>query len=208
MIALFVIWILYRLLISGSFRQLLFAALGFVFFVSLGAIINYHRYVAPTLERVVGIITPEKTENGSSLVYLQGWQDALFNLQRTNGLGLGLNMMGCNPLPNVSAREKLSNMNWQLNSEDGSFLFSKLISETGVIGLLFFGIVMWWWVKLEQHIRKCNNATTNYTSRIQLALLFCFIVPSLLRSAGYFDGILFFLVVAIAGSTTKVLAKQ
>jgi hypothetical protein len=122
-----------------KFRQSLIAVLGIGLFVTLGTVMNYDRFVGPTLERVAGVTRSSEIDNISSLVYLQGWQDAWSNLQRTNGLGLGFSMMGCTPLPDVSARSALANLfELELNAEDGSILFGKIVSEAGVLGILFF----------------------------------------------------------------------
>lgn len=201
LIALIGAWILYRMFVQGRFRQSLLAVLAIALLVSLGAVTNYDHFVAPTVERIAGIFTTtSEVESISSLVYIQGWQDAWSNLLRTNGLGLGFNMMGCNPLPDVPAREILSKGHLELNAEDGSFLFSKIISETGVFGFMLFVMAIWWWIKLEHQLKKCNDLVSSEIGRMHSAIMFCFIASSLLRATGYFDGVLFFWIVVVAGS--------
>lgn len=201
-------WILYRTVIQGKFRQSLLAVVAITFIASLGAMTDYDRFVAPTVERIAGVFTPSKGGNASSLVYLQGWQDAWSNLMRTNGLGLGLNMMGCNPLPDVPAREILSRGHVELNAEDGSFLLSKIISETGVLGILLFVMAIWWWIKLEHQIKKCNEMASNEIGQIHSAIMFCFVATILLRTTGYFDGVLFFWIVALAGNAKWYMSRK
>lgn len=201
-------WILYRMVIQGRFRQSLLVVLTMGLLVFLGSVIDYGQIVAPTVERVVGIFSSSEVENVSSLVYLQGWQDAWSNLQRTNGLGLGFNMMGCNPIPDVPAREILSRIGLELNAEDGSFLFSKIISEAGVFGFMIFVMAIWWWIKFEQQIKKCNDTVSSEIGRIHSAIMFCFVASSLVRATGYFDGVLFFWIAALAGSSKWYMSRK
>jgi hypothetical protein len=208
LIALIGAWILYRMVIQGRFRQSLLIVLAMGLLIFLGSVIDYDQIVNPTVERVVGIFSSSEVENISSLVYLQGWQDAWSNLQRTNGIGLGFNMMGCNPIPDVPAREILSRAQLDLNAEDGSFLFSKIISEAGVFGFMLFVMAIWWWIKLEQQIKKCNDMVSSEIGRIHSVIMFCFVASSFVRSMGYFDGVLFFWIAALAGSLKWYMSRQ
>jgi hypothetical protein len=140
-------------------------------------------------------------ENISSLVYAQGWQDALANLQRTHGLGLGFNMMGCAPLPDVPARQVLDNVFHlgELNAEDGSFLFSKIVSETGLIGLIMIGFVIFGLVKLERKVRNIASVAAESVIPIFAALLYIFVISIILRSSGYFAVSLMLMIPTAAG---------
>lgn len=210
LIGLIVAWILYRLLVQRKIGRSLFVGVGLSFFVMLAAVVNYDRFVAPTLDRIVGVIAVDKTKNLSSLLYVQGWQDAWANLLRTKGLGLGFNLMGCKPLPDVPARAFIAKeYKLQLNAEDGSFLLSKIVSETGVIGILFFVFIIWWLIWIEKNIRTCNYSNGKEVSAlsIQAALMFSFIATSLLRSAGYFNGGILLLVVAVAATVNRQQAR-
>ena len=200
LIGLIVAWLLYRLLAKGKLSQGLFIALGLSAVVGLAAIVNYDKFVAPTQERIAGVIAMNEAKNLSSLVYVQGWEDAGANFLRTNGLGLGFNMMGCTPLPDVSARSTITQFNLALNAEDGSFLVSKIVSEMGVIGILFFVAIIWWWLRVEKNIRKYNSYAETSVISMQGALMFSFIASSLLRSTGYFSGGILLWVVATAGA--------
>lgn len=202
LIALIFVWGLYRLFITRRPARSLALGFGLLLVVGLAAIQNYDKFVAPTLLRFGGVIAMDEATNMSSLVYVQGWQDAWANLQRTNGLGLGFNMMGCTPLPDVPARAILTNTYKHpvLNSEDGSILISKLVSETGVIGILFFVGIIWWWIRVENHFRKyCTGVETSVIA-IQIALMFSFVATSLIRSSGYFNGGVLLLLVAVAAT--------
>ncbi|GAB1233139.1 hypothetical protein UT4_16050 [Ferrigenium sp. UT4] len=201
LIALIVVWVSYRMFAQGKFRQVLLAVPAMALIVALGAMVDYDRFVGPTLERVAGVVGASETQNMSSLVYLQGWQDAWNNLLRTEGLGLGFNMMGCTPLPDVQARDILSSvMHIELNSEDGSHLFGKIVSEAGIFGILFFIVIIWWWIRIEKKFRKYGLNKTTAAISIQMALIFTFIAPAFIRSPGYFSGGFLLMIVAVSAS--------
>jgi hypothetical protein len=202
LIALIAAWALYRLLVRRKhYRQTALFALGIASLVAVGAAIDFDRFVTPTVERVVGIASPSETENISSLVYVQGWQDAWFNLQKTHGMGLGVNMMGCGTLPDVSARSALALAGVELNTDDGSFLFSKVVSETGAGGIAFYIVVIWFWFQLEKKLRYLPEGVARFALEMQVALIFCFVASSFIRSANYFDGGLLLWVAAASGAS-------
>lgn len=193
-------YISYRLLILKKLKQgaKYLMLIGFVITIALTA--NYELLIAPTVERFVGVTsvldedsnfggTTSKKDNLSSLIYLKGWQDALANTARTYGLGLGFNMMGCSPLPDVPIRTLLSVPGrMDLNNEDGSFLLSKLMSEFGVLGLAFFIWAIVYWIRYELKSRAWSAYAHGDVSAIHTALMFSFVATSLLRSSGYFQG--------------------
>lgn len=201
LIVLIAAWVTYRLFVQRKVRRAALSALGIVLLVALASAVNYDLLVVPTVDRIVGITTPTETTNQSSIVYVLGWQDAWFNLQRTHGMGLGLNMMGCSPLPDVSIRDLLALGGYaELNAEDGSFLFSKVVSETGVIGILFYIIAIWWWVRLERKLRL-HTHRDHSAMETQAALIFCFLILSFIRGSGYFGGGLLLWVTAVGAAS-------
>lgn len=199
LIGLTLAWGLYRLVIQGKHRWSAYYGLGLLLLLTVAAMMDYELFLAPTIDRVVNVAMLGDASNISSLVYLQGWQDAWANLQRTNGLGLGFNMMGCTPLPDVPAREIIaSGFDLELNNEDGSILFGKFVSEAGMIGILVFLAIVWWWIRIEKEIRKCSLGKEGPAISIQTTLIFSFVATSLIRSTGYFSGGALLLVVAVA----------
>jgi hypothetical protein len=199
--ALIAAWFLYRLFVHRELGRSLFIGLGLSIVVGLAILVNYDLFVAPTLERIEGVIGVNEAENISTLVYLQGWQDAWTNVLRTKGLGLGFNMMGCNPLPDVPARAILANVyQIELNSEDGSIIFGKLVAEAGVIGIVLLLAIIWWLVRIEIDIRKYSSGKATAVISIQAALMVSLVAIFLIRSTGYFSGSVLLLVVAVAAS--------
>lgn len=147
----------------------------------------------------------QKMPNLSSMVYVQGWQDAWHNLIRTRGLGLGFNMMGCQPLPVGSMRMQIQKLfNLQLNVTDGSFLFSKVISELGVLGIVGFVGLLWWMMKFQAKINTVKRGNPMDQSiaiaHIQMLFMLMFFIDAFLRSVGYFNGEFMYLIPALAGS--------
>ena len=202
LIALIAAWLLYRLVIQRKIRQAVLLVVGAASLIAVASAINYDALVAPTIERVVGIGASDQTDNVSSLVYVQGWEDTWANLLRTHGRGLGINMMGCSPLPDDSARALLSAMGIEgLNAEDGSFLFAKVVSETGLAGIAFYIVIIWWWVGLERQLIHVEGEVAHTAVAIQAAIVFCFVASSFIRGAGYFSGGLLLCVAAVSGAS-------
>ncbi|CAM3763349.1 hypothetical protein B0G85_1767 [Polynucleobacter brandtiae] len=158
-------------------------------------------FFMPTVDRVVGILSDiDSSTNISSLVFLQGLEDAWINLYRTYGFGLGLNMMGCSPLPKSGARELLEGLNLiSLNAEDGSFLGAKIVSEFGIFGILFFSYLVFIFFKLIKKYKFSTELLTKQMYLIQVTLIYIIILIFFTRTSGYFGGP-FFMLVAIIGS--------
>jgi hypothetical protein len=202
LIGLIAAWLLYRLFVQRKLTQTALFMLAFVLLFGIGAAIDYERFLLPTIERVMGVASPSATENISSLVYVQGWQDAWFNLLHTRGTGLGLNMMGCGTLPDVSARSALTPAGLSdLNATDGSFLFAKVVSEAGIAGIAFYIVIIWWWVRLEKKLRHLAKNSEHFAVSAQTALIFSFVASSFIRSSGYFEGGLLLWVTAVGGAS-------
>lgn len=140
-----------------------------------------------TLLRLNDTFNLSSESNLSSLVYANGWQMLEVSLEKTNGLGLGLNAMGCNPRIYTEINEWLSILDKEdQNFNDGSFLLSKFGSEFGYIGVLLFFIATF------ISIRYMMNAARSpaYTTIILAAAWLCVLtVGGLIRSGGgYFSG--------------------
>jgi len=181
-------YVLYRLFFADKIKQVIRYSLVTAGIVTIAFYVNYDLLLAPTVKRIIGI-TQTTDQHLSSFVYVKGWQDAWENMIRTKGLGLGFNMMGCTPLPDVSLRNLLQQPGISdLNNEDGSFLFSKIVSETGLIGICFFVLVVWSWIVYERKIRKLADTDALNIASVHTTFMFSFVITSLVRSTGYFQG--------------------
>lgn len=84
-------------------------------------------------------------KNLSAVVYLEGWEMLGESLEQTDGWGVGFQQLGVHGT-DVAAAETVADLTGggELNTEDGSFVMSKLGSEFGVAGLmvvLAFGVL-------------------------------------------------------------------
>jgi hypothetical protein len=200
-IALAFLWIIFRFIYLNKFSNYLIAifialAMALIIGISgeLQAIVNL-------LDRIDGVfINNLETSNISSLVYLQGFQDSIENLLRTNGFGLGANMMGCSPLPDIPARDALYIVDPEmqyLNNSDGSFIASKVVSEFGIFGIAFLIIILLTFIKKFFIFRK-NEAIFSIRF-MQISIFFALLEIIFIRSTGYFSGTLI-LIFTIIGS--------
>jgi hypothetical protein len=84
----------------------------------------------------------KSNENLSALVFLSGWERAFLNFIETTGIGIGFQQLGYSGAIGQSRLILESIGLGGLNLYDGGSLASKLISETGILGiiLLFFYI--------------------------------------------------------------------
>jgi hypothetical protein len=195
--------LIYRLLIKGISRQTVWLGLAITLGIGLAGAASYQNFLQPTVERIAGVVAYGDTENLSSLAYVQGWEDAWANFSRTHGLGLGFNMMGCHPLPDVAAREILALRGiHELNADDGTFQFSKIVSETGIFGILFYVAIIRWWLLLEKRIRTLTDDTERCVAATQSVMIFCFITSSFVRGGSYFSGAILLWLVAVSGAST------
>lgn len=198
-----VTWLAYLVMSSGTWARRI--RLGLAVFI-IGLFIytfGSELVVNPIVERIAGLINSEETDNLTSLVYLKGFQDGIENLTRTNGWGLGFNMMGCTPLPLVSARVifYLGHTQFmQLNDYDGSFLLSKMMSEFGLVAffLLFICFHLWW--------KNAKLISRFHSSSYKIALLLCFFLQVFFRGTVYFQGTVV-LILSAFGSHASIRPK-
>jgi len=172
-----------RISSSNVFRMLAVMAV-------LAVILLYSPYSENFERRIVGLGQIGSEADLSALVYVNGWQTAIANLQSTSGAGLGFNRMGCEPRPETEVGLILELLQLEdQNYNDGSFILAKLLSELGLLGLLAWTSALGVLVRL--------TLTKRYASMKQLspeilALLVSGIaivsVGAVIRSTNYFSG--------------------
>jgi len=151
-------------------------------------LIDFNKFL-PIYIKLQDLFKISALSNLSSLVYVQGWQDAYLNLLNTNGMGLGLNMMGCGEIPLSAARGFIyERYGLYFNSEDGSFLMSKIVSEFGLLGIAFYLFIFFQLFIPRKSIKNKNDYSAY---RIAHVLIFCFLIMSITRGPGYFSGQIF-----------------
>lgn len=136
-----------------------------------------------------------ESKNLTTLVFIQGWEQALISLKETYGVGIGFQMFGTES-PGVASSKIASIAGFALNREDGGFLSAKLIGEFGFVGVLismvyaifivFSSSIYHYYKKrlIGVHVRKFN---------FLVAIVIMFSIEFFLRGYGYFSpGLLLF----------------
>jgi len=156
------------------------AALGGVMVVSFDILSD-----SDTFLRINDLVDLRQDSNLSSLVYANGWQLLGDYLNSTYGLGLGANAMGCSPLGQTEIADWLNIMDLgNQNSNDGSFLLSKIGSEFGVLGICLFVLLVVYVVKILLGITSKSDPLEVIT----VGWLAVVAIGGVVRSAGYFSG--------------------
>ncbi len=170
----------------GSKHLFLIAVVGFL--AVIAASFAYTIYSDnPTVEYFSSRlnISAEST-NLTTLVFLQGWDEAWNSLINTSGLGLGFQMLGTNPPGDIADRIFML-YGAEFNRADGGFLASKVISELGVVGVL---ITLCFMVFLLRYIFKAKSLFVDGELQYILFLssfIFAYSVEFFLRGYGYFS---------------------
>ena len=156
----------------------------------------------------------EESTNLTTLAFLQGWYLAFINTLRTNGLGLGFQMVGMpgtHLTPFSEAIEAIGGS--ALNLTDAGLLAAKVIAEFGIIGLILSLLYSVFIIKflfnanaIVGRLRFISNDRKQLIQKRLLlhGLLFGFVTELFFRGYGYFSPGLY-LVVAVIISTNNVV---
>ena len=142
-----------------------------------------------------------ESSNMTALVYLQGLQDAQNSLIRTNGFGLGLQMLGTQP-PSIYASmiaKITGNVNIEQNRDDGGFLAAKVVAELGYFGIYLMIAYILYCFKCVRSVRKIllnNQLRENSMLLISYGIIISFSVELFVRSIGYFSPQVFIFLIA------------
>lgn len=128
-------------------------------------------------------------DNLSRLVYLQGWESAYSALTSTNGLGVGFQNLGVEPIgPSTILIRAIFDGN-DLNRADGGFLAAKIIGEFGVIGIgMVVGLSIcamnsFFWLR-----KMLSSKNKEYSEQAFLhGTIYIFLIELFVRGAGYFS---------------------
>jgi hypothetical protein len=115
----------------------------------------------------------QSSKNLSSLVYLQGIQDAHYSFVSTKGLGLGFQQLGTQKLSEAGLiLQELLNNNTGLNRQDGGFTAAKIIAELGLLGIL---ILLMYLILAKKAFFYLYNYLRGKENDLKLALSYGFI---------------------------------
>ena len=159
-------------------------------------------------------ITADKNQNATTLVYLQGMQDAYNSFSLSNGLGLGFQMLGTQPPSeySYSIAKVMSDVNGELNRQDGGFLAAKIIAEFGVIGLgaiLYISIIMYKCFMAARKFTKNQKDALDLKAIIFSCIIASFCIEIFIRGYGYFSsGFYLFLISMFYLSSMKKKAHR
>jgi hypothetical protein len=140
------------------------------------------------VERILGLGDVSLSANMSSLIYLHGWESALGNFDATSGFGLGINRMGCFPRPETSATDILEFFDLgDSNYNDGSFTFSKLLSEFGVLAIVWQLAVLVFMFRAIRRMRAADPQQYTWHAFL-LGGVVVMSLGAFIRGTGYFSG--------------------
>lgn len=160
----------------------------FAVVISFSVLIFFSPYWGDFYDRFRGVLDTDITANISSIVYVNGWQTSFENFKSTNGLGLGFNRMGCIPRPTTEASEVLEVMGLgAANFNDGSFTFSKIISELGIFGLVTWaGAICLLFRMVTKRDRMFSYSPIYIALSVSASLVL--VIGGLIRGTSYFSG--------------------
>jgi hypothetical protein len=141
------------------------------------------------------------TDNTSTLVFLQGWENALLNFRETYGFGVGFQQFGIVGSSGVFSEKLFDMLGADLNRLDGGSLTTKLIAEFGVLGVLATILFLRFAFRCATYIRQAQrDSNLRDTRRILLySLIVTYSFELLMRGSGYFTpGGFLFLTAAIS----------
>jgi hypothetical protein len=88
------------------------------------------------------VLSSESLENLTILVYLSGWMRSLALFEFNIYFGEGFNLMSCSNVVDKYQKIIFAQENSFLNLNDGSFMFSKIMSEFGVVSIIFLVTIL------------------------------------------------------------------
>lgn len=140
-----------------------------------------------------------ESNNISTLVYLQGWELMWEGLSTTHGWGLGFQQLGLQGTNSAISRIIYVLLGSDSNILDGGFVFAKLVSEFGVIGIGLGSTMMFVSLQALLQLRKTARKLVA-GERVWLlmnAVLASYLVELLVRGIGYFSASVMLVVAAL-----------
>lgn len=186
-------FLIFLLHIKLNLKNIILISLGGIIFVNIIFNNNYF------YERIF-FWNEQSSKNLSSLVYLQGVQDAYYSFVSTNGFGIGFQQLGTQkPSEAGVIIQKLMGNDIGLNRQDGGFTAAKLIAELGFFGLLllvlYFRIFKKALIYLSSYIQ---DKSYDLKLAISYSFIYSYLIELFVRGAGYFTQGSFLFFVAIS----------
>ena len=156
------------------------------------------------------LIMHKNNNNVTSLVYLQGWEDAYNGFLSNHGFGLGFQNMGKGELGYYGQRIE-STLGQSKNRNDGGFLAAKILGEFGVLGLLFLIYYikqLFKSTKILMRVKRATNGVPNEIAILSHSIVVGFFVELFLRGYGYFTPTVFLFMVSVMILKSQKLSNK
>lgn len=184
------------IVLSLSLKKRSHYLLGIIFIIPILVLI-----VMLNLEYYSSRLIQNDSENLSTLVWIQGWENSILMLKQTWGLGVGFQQFGIGGLKGAAtdaiAIIRANDDNSTLNQLDGGTLGAKIIGEFGIFGVL----AIIWLLKncIISFIRLKSRKLANLEpiEIFYLCILVSFFVELFVRSMSYISNSMFFLILAL-----------
>jgi len=135
--------------------------------------------------------------NLSTLVYIKGLELIAESWKKTSGLGVGFQQLGIVEIT-TDARDYLIKLFGEdLNAKDGGFLASKIISEFGIIGAVFVGVYIFYFIRNWFKLKKDSFKNISAADAIYYSCWITFFTELLVRGMGYFTPSVFLFLVSV-----------
>jgi len=164
-------------LIKLNFKSLFY----FLLLLPLAYYLNSTAYFQLRLSTAFG--SEENLQNLSGLVFIQGWEFCLAILNKGFFWGIGFQQMGLTNILWSDTSYLIEQIAGQgLSVKDGSFFFSKLFVEFGIIIILILFLFLFWYIRL-----LLSNSILTSQKIFFLASSNALIFILFIRGMGYFN---------------------
>lgn len=128
------------------------------------------------------------TDNVSTLVFLQGWQNAIMDLQASHGFGVGFQQFGIVGSTGDIADRVAALVGDYINLFDGGSTASKLVGEFGILGILAVFAFVLIAYRCAAFIRRSQRSRIGRDTRRLFfsSLIVTYSFEVFLRGSGYF----------------------
>lgn len=170
------------------FLHIVFNAKNIVFIVFGGIVIINTIFNNDYFYERIFFWNEQSSRNLSSLVYLQGVQDAYYSFVSTYGFGIGFQQLGTQEVSEAGkVIQELMGTTTGLNRQDGGFTAAKIIAELGYFGIslliLYFAKVK----KAFSYLTDCMYEKKYDTSLVvSYSFIYAYFIELFVRGAGYF----------------------
>jgi len=161
--------------------------------IVVSALAFLYTYSSSSLEYYIDRITiSPQSNNLSTLVYLQGWDEMSKSLYDSFGLGLGFQQAGSNEPGEISERiYEISKI--YKNREDAGFLSAKIVIEFGVLGIVFIALFLKSFISNLRNFKSFERNVDKLFAGVILSLF----IEMFFRGQGYFTLGFYLLIVSV-----------